>query len=584
MQRLWLGSLFASVCLFAMPYEVRFIGLSDTRALQALIDASELAALQHRPPSSINGLRYRAIADMPNLIQALHAYAYYNAAVTFEIEQGEKEWRVDVLINPGEPFALQSYEVFRGDCTEEVDLAGCCPFTPPQLNLEIGKPAISADIINAELQVLTELARCGYPLASITKRRVVVDMQKSAVDAASCVKEGPLTTFGPITYFGVQDIKPAFIESKVTWHEGDIYNTDLITKTQERLLKTELFSSVLISHGNELDSEKSLPIKVRVTEAKHKKITLGGFYGTVEGFGGTILWTHRNIRGMGEIVSLQADIAQFLYSGTLTYKKPDFLRFDQTYRALADVSYERINPYNAFRYRFANYIERPIQKGQYVSFGLKLDHINVANSASNGTYFLIGLPIFGKYDRANDPLDPTQGYTLAYSATPYQSLLDKHVRFVKQRITATCYIPVAPQKVCTLALRVQCGSIAGAHQRDVPLPKLFLGGSEDELRGYRYQTVSPLLGSKPLGGRSAIFTSTELRFRVWKIGIVPFFDAGTVAFSEIPTVDAKWFKSVGVGLRYFAFFGPLRFDIGFPLNRRKIDHAFQIYASIGQAF
>ena len=46
----------------------------------------------------------------------------------------------------------------------------------------------------------------------------------------------------------------------------------------------------------------------------------------------------------------------------------------------------------------------------------------------------------------------------------------------------------------------------------------------------------------------------------------------------------QWFKSVGGGFRYFTFFGPLRFDVGFPLNKRKIDPNFQIYASVGQAF
>ena len=100
-------------------------------------------------------------------------------------------------------------------------------------------------------------------------------------------------------------------------------------------------------------------------------------------------------------------------------------------------------------------------------------------------------------------------------------------------------------------------------------------------------TVSPLNEHrKPYGGRSAIFLTAETRFRFTEtIGIVPFADFGTVTFSELPTVDAKWFKSVGVGLRYFTFFGPLRLDVGFPLDRRKgVDPAFRIYASIGQTF
>jgi translocation and assembly module TamA len=182
-------------------------------------------------------------------------------------------------------------------------------------------------------------------------------------------------------------------------------------------------------------------------------------------------------------------------------------------------------------------------------------------------------------------MNPTSGYTLVYSVTPYQSLKHSDTHFAKQRLTATCYIPFFEKK-WVLALRTQIGSIAGAKRQEVPLPKLFLGGSENDLRGYHYQSVSPLEGTKPLGGRSAIFATAEMRIRLFeKIGLVPFADFGTVSLSAAPSPSEKWFKSVGLGLRYFSFFGPLRLDIGFPLNRRGgIDSWCQIYASVGQTF
>lgn len=41
----------------------------------------------------------------------------------------------------------------------------------------------------------------------------------------------------------------------------------------------------------------------------------------------------------------------------------------------------------------------------------------------------------------------------------------------------------------------------------------------------------------------------------------------------------------GFGVRYLTNFGPLRFDVGFPLNRRKfIDKSYQLYFGIGQSF
>ncbi len=42
--------------------------------------------------------------------------------------------------------------------------------------------------------------------------------------------------------------------------------------------------------------------------------------------------------------------------------------------------------------------------------------------------------------------------------------------------------------------------------------------------------------------------------------------------------------AAGVGLRYFSPAGPIRLDIGFPVNGRGADDFFQFYFSIGQAF
>jgi len=566
--------LLSPILALALNYDVQFVGMDDSLCLKALKAASDLVGLKDRPPASVNGLRYRVESDIPGLMKVLRAFAYYDAQITYEINAN----LVTIFVHSGPPYKLASYQVFHGACTEQLG-----DFAPQE---DLGKPAWSATIVNAELQVLTELSRCGYPLAVVDKRKVEVDLGKKQVNAAVCVQEGPYSKFGPSLFFGLENIKPRYIERRIAWKEGQEYDSDLLHKTQERILKTDLFSSVYISHGEAVDEMGELPMQIRFTESKHRQFSIGGYWATQEGPGATIFWTHRNLRGMGEVINFEADLSEKYLAGQLQYKKPDFLGTpDQSYRALGGLSRERIHPYLAFTWRFANYIERKIDSQHTFSAGLKLEHILVQDSATNGTYFILGLPLFMKYDRSDNVLDPHTGYTLVYSATPYQSMIHSNQHFVKQRLTTTWYFPLHSNVV--FALRSQFGSIAGAEREDVPLPKLFLGGTEDELRGYRYMSVSPIKKGthKSLGGRGAIYGSAELRFRVWDIGIVPFFDVGTVTNTIYPEFNAKWFKSVGLGLRYFAFFGPIRADIGFPLNPRKhIDRAFQAYASVGQAF
>ncbi len=589
---------FLLLCLFplslcALVYDVRILGLQNPDVLNEIKNASDLVTLRERPPASINGLRYRARADIPKLLQVMKAYAYYDAQINYDIAFEKDMARVDLFIHPGPQYRLGSYEVFHGDCINESPIEGCGDICPSDLGLRIGQIADSLSIVNTELSLLTYLARFGYPLAYIDKRKVIVDIAEKTVGAAVCVQEGPLSRFGPVSLFGLKSVKPRFIEHKIAWKEGDVFSSDLVDETQRRLLKSDLFSSVLISHAEELDQAGGLSMKVRLAEAKHRSICLGFFYATADGAGGTIAWTHRNLRGMGEYLNIEANASQKFISGTILYRKPDFWTFDQNFSAFGGASREDITAYLACTYGESNRIERQIDERHSASIGIKGEYISVHKSANNGHFSLLGLPLFIKYSTADAPLNPTKGYSLAYSATPYQSLNEGYPRFVKQRLTGNFYIPFSDDRKVVLALHAQFGSIAGARQKYVPLPKLFLGGSEDDLRGYGYKTVSPLGARKgkkdkdsPLGGRSAIFASVEFRIRVTKtIGLVPFADFGTVTLDEWPRMRAKWYKSVGAGIRYFTFFGPLRLDVGFPLDPRKnLDTWGKVYASIGQCF
>ena len=79
--------------------------------------------------------------------------------------------------------------------------------------------------------------------------------------------------------------------------------------------------------------------------------------------------------------------------------------------------------------------------------------------------------------------------------------------------------------------------------------------------------------------------SLEGRFRLNKsFGIVGFYEIGNVYAAPIMQLNAKQLQSTGFGLRYHTLI-PIRFDVAFPLNRRKgIDSPYQFYMSIGQSF
>ena len=77
-----------------------------------------------------------------------------------------------------------------------------------------------------------------------------------------------------------------------------------------------------------------------------------------------------------------------------------------------------------------------------------------------------------------------------------------------------------------------------------------------------------------------------MRFKITSdIGGVAFIDGGNVYNGAFPDFKDGYFWGAGIGARYYTGFGPIRFDIATPLNKREEQpQSFQIYISIGQAF
>ena len=82
----------------------------------------------------------------------------------------------------------------------------------------------------------------------------------------------------------------------------------------------------------------------------------------------------------------------------------------------------------------------------------------------------------------------------------------------------------------------------------------------------------------------------EVRVPLWRdVGVVAFLDGGNV-FRRVDDFDLGEVRgAAGFGLRYRSPIGPLRFDLGFKLDRRVLPNGERerptaLFISLGQAF
>ena len=198
------------------------------------------------------------------------------------------------------------------------------------------------------------------------------------------------------------------------------------------------------------------------------------------------------------------------------------------------------------------------------------------------TFLIAAAPVSIGYDRSNNFLDPTKGFRLGARISPELSLRQGTTAYVRAQVDASAYAPLGDKLV--LAGRIRVGSILGAANLGLAPSRRFYAGGGGSVRGFGYQEIGPRDAfNDPVGGRSLAEFSLEARVRLGDFGVVPFIDGGNISTRSVPTLTG-FRDGAGVGLRYHSTFGPIRIDVGTPINPRRGDAPVTVFVSLGQAF
>jgi translocation and assembly module TamA len=529
---------------------------------------SELFLANSQTYNSIFAIKNQAQEDAKNLQESLKSNGYLDAYV---------HAYVDTTSNtPSIVFEFQSGKRYSFDQII---------FSPP-IKLDLRDDALDfvtyKAIENIEKKLLEDLENSGYFLASFIHTKIVA---KDAQKADLVIEYNPHQAyyFGPCRIEGLRKVKKELIEKKIPWHEKDLFNASLLKELQKTLLDTQLFSQVNIKP---LDPQKGqIPILIDVVETKFKTVSLGINYQTHFHIGGDLSFEHRNVYGDGQKLTLESSVTQRSLLGKLDYFIPNFYKANQTFDMKIEATREQLQPsFSDNMYEVAFKFEKSL--GSFISYdaGLASRYYVVQHSVKDGGYSLVFPYLKWRYDNTYSQLDPKEGFKIALNSFFYQNL--NHTKNYSEGTLKTSFFYSFFKKNITFAQRIYFGSFFTSSLDHIPVPLRFFGGTDEYLRGFKYYTVSPLKDGKPEGGRSCLFSNTEFRFTIkYPFGTVLFYDSGFVSSKIMPYEQSPYYQTLGFGLRYYAFFGPMRIDFGFPLNPRKnLDSKFKILASFGHTF
>jgi translocation and assembly module TamA len=565
-------------------YTIDFEGVESEEHLTILKSVSGLISLQNIPPVSDASLKRRAEADIINFTKALQSLSLYGSSVDLKIDFEKDPVHILFTIKEGDFYPLANFKILQSN-----DSHSNFPFesiNPSQLGIKLHAKALPKDILQAEETLLSLMEKAGYPLSKIAKREVVVDFEAKVVVVTLIVNEGPKAYFGNGIFSGNNTVLKEFLQKKIAWNKGQVFDPCKIERTQNALEQTGLFRSISIENGD-LSNDGTLPVLIDVQEAKHRSIGAGLGYATERGLGAAFEWEHRNVRNMGEKLSLKSNIWRGQQEATLLYMIPDFMTAEQDLRFILDYEHQRTKGFSENSYSFSTLVERQINEHMRISYGGMYKQLHDTRSDNDRDFNLIKAPLQLRFNNTNSLLDPTTGYSLNLKIVPSVQIFRPQFFYSINTLISSFYLPLTDDHRLCLANKITFGTILGATRHTIPPSERFYAGSENLMRGYHYLTVSPLNSHhKPTGGRSMLINSMELRCRLNEtFGFAAFYEMGNVYQSFTPDLKEKMLQSAGVGIRYYTPVGPLRADVAFPLNRRKhVDGPFQFYISIGQAF
>ncbi len=466
----------------------------------------------------------------------------------------------------------------------------------------------SGEIYNEEnlrldIQTLTEMYQDkGYAFANVLRTLEIVPGENK-VDVSFSFEKGQLAYFGKIIVKGNTKTRDKVVRRELKIKEGELYSGSGLRLSKDAVNRLGFFQpdSVVFNTVTRKGTDNVLDVEISIKERATGQISLGAGYSTAtKGFVQASI-AQNNFRGLGQNLNFNLSYSARQQIYNVGFTEPYL--FDTKWTAGVDY-YQTISYFiRSFAYRKHGAdlrVGHPIYEYTRLFLTYRYEDNKVSEvinptidqKIENGSASSLTASIV--HDRRNNIFEPTAGY---YGTTSLEYTgLGGTMRWLKAEAEGRYYKPLIGDLV--FRSRVNTSRLFKTTERGIPRVEKFSLGGARNMRGYNLEDIGPLINTTNsstgaadtfnAGGLMTLLATAELEHPLVKeagLKWVLFYDAGNVYADHIgENGNYSLRQNYGFGFRWFSPIGVLRFEFGFPINKREREASNQFNFDIGQLF
>ncbi|MBI3785566.1 MAG: outer membrane protein assembly factor BamA [Deltaproteobacteria bacterium] len=546
-------------------------------------------------------------------IERLTAFYYDNGYIDVKIDEPKVERQEDGLhvtikIDEGQQYKTGTVDI-AGDMLPDMTPAHARLSLKPE---EIFRTSKLRDDINALTEVYGDQ---GYAFVNITPD-TAVDPTDRKVDVTYRASKGPEVSIDKVTITGNTKTRDKVIRRELRLQEQERFAGSKLKRSQERLRRLGFFEDVNIT-TRKAEGEDKLDLLVDVKEASTGAFSAGAGISSGETYLFNVRLQELNFLGRGQRLVLNADIGSIRRNFSVDFTEPYLLDTDITlgvnlfnWRLLFN-EFTRGGTGAAFRFLY------PLTSLGYPSlFGFSLEDTRIGLeyriedaeiidvgarapadiSSEQGSSLTSSLTPRIFRDTRNHPFDPTAGSLQDISFEV--AGIGGDSKFIKFEARGRWYYPFWKSETFGTFVAASGANfgygLGYGGKTELPLFERYFPGGINSVRGFRILSLGQRvalrdqfgrdLGFESIGGSQQLIFNEELIFPIIEsLGLkgVVFFDAGNAFLAQQGIQFNDMRMAFGGGIRWLSPIGPLRIEVGFPINPRVGDDQQTIMFSFG---